>query len=46
MGGAFTLTRLLLPDMIAPSDDLGVLLSHIDRIERDDVHALRLGRLC
>ncbi len=31
---------------LSASDDLDVLLGHIDRIERDDLHTLRLGRLC
>jgi NAD(P)-dependent dehydrogenase (short-subunit alcohol dehydrogenase family) len=30
---------------LSASDDLDVLLSQIDRIERDDLHTLRLGRL-
>ncbi len=30
---------------LSASDDLEVLLSHIDRIERYDLHTLRLGRL-
>jgi NAD(P)-dependent dehydrogenase (short-subunit alcohol dehydrogenase family) len=31
---------------LSASDDLDVMLSQIDRIERDDLHTLRLGRLC
>ena len=30
---------------LSASDDLDLLLSHLDRIERDDLHTLRLGRL-
>jgi NAD(P)-dependent dehydrogenase (short-subunit alcohol dehydrogenase family) len=30
---------------LSPSDDLDILMSHIDRVERDDLHTLRLGRL-